>query len=139
MWSPRDWRWRGSTGAGLFEPGLYNLKGELLLLQGASNAPEAEGCLRQAIQIAQGQSNKLAELYATMSLARLLERRGKRDEARAMLAEIYGWFSDGFDTAAATRRGPARPTERIARPLQFRGCAVRVSLYQRLSSLAPIE
>ena len=62
------------TGAGLFEPGLYKTKGELLLLQGTANAAEAEGCIRQAIQIALGQGNKLAELYATMSLARLLDK-----------------------------------------------------------------
>jgi class 3 adenylate cyclase/tetratricopeptide (TPR) repeat protein len=86
------------TGAELYETGLCNLKGELLLLQGASNAAEAEDCFRQAIQIAQGQSNKLGELYATMSLARLLATQRRRDEARAMLTEIYGWFSEGFDT-----------------------------------------
>ena len=91
------------SGAGLFQPGLYATKGELLLLQGASNTPEAEDCFRQAIQITQSQSAKLSELRATTSLARLLRDTGRRDEARAMLAEIYGWFNEGFDTPVLKR------------------------------------
>ena len=69
------------------------------MLRGAANAAEAEDCFRQAIQIAQGQSAKLSELRATTSLARLLSNQSKRDEARTMLAEIYNWFTEGFDTA----------------------------------------
>ena len=68
------------------------------MLRDAADPAEAEDCFRQVIQIAQGQSNKLAELGATMSLAGLLDKQGKRDEARAILADIYGWFSEGFDT-----------------------------------------
>jgi predicted ATPase len=60
---------------------------------------EAESAFRRAIEIAQQQSAKSWELRATMSLARLLAKQGRRDEARAMLAEIYGWFTEGFDTA----------------------------------------
>ena len=60
---------------------------------------EAEQSFRAAIRIAQSQSAKSFELRATMSLARLLAKQGRRDEARAMLAEIYGWFTEGFDTA----------------------------------------
>ena len=86
------------TGAGLWEPGLYQIKGGLLLLQGASKAAEAEDCFRQAIQIALGQSAKLTELGATMSLAALLDKQGRRDEACAMLAEIHSRFTEGFDT-----------------------------------------
>jgi predicted ATPase len=78
---------------------LYRLKGELLLLQNASDATEAESCFREAIEIAQRQQAKSWELRATMSLARLLAKQGRRDEARTMLAEIYGWFTEGFDTA----------------------------------------
>ena len=85
--------------AGLFQPELYLTKGELLLLQNGSNAAGAEDCFRQAILIARGQTAKFWELRATTSLARLLMRQGKRDEASAMLAEIYGWFTEGFDTA----------------------------------------
>ena len=61
--------------------------------------PEAQQSFRTATQIAQRQSAKSLELRATTSLARLLSNQGKRDEARAMLAEIYGWFTEGFDTA----------------------------------------
>ena len=59
----------------------------------------AEAHFRKAIDIAKGQSAKSWELRATTSLARLLDTQGNRDEARAMLAEIYGWFTEGFDTA----------------------------------------
>jgi tetratricopeptide (TPR) repeat protein len=78
---------------------LYRLKGELLLLQNASGATEAESCFREAIGIARRQQAKSWELRATMSLARLLAKHGRRDEARAILAEIYDWFTEGFDTA----------------------------------------
>ncbi len=78
---------------------LYRLKGELLLLQNASAHAQAESCLREAIEIAQRQRAKSWELRATMSLARLLASQGRPDEARAMLADIYGWFTEGFDTA----------------------------------------
>jgi predicted ATPase len=80
-------------------PEIYRLKGELLLKQDQSNAPEAQRCFERAIAIARKQSAKSWELRATMSLARLLAMHGRRDEARAMLAEIYDWFTEGFDTA----------------------------------------
>jgi predicted ATPase len=70
-----------------------------LLLQNASGTTEAESCFREAIEIAQRQQAKSWELRATISLARLLAKMGKRAEARAILAEIYGWFTEGFDTA----------------------------------------
>jgi predicted ATPase len=63
---------------------------------GAANASKAEQCMRRAIAAQQGA--KSWELRATTSLARLLRDTGRRDEARAMLAEIYGWFTEGFDT-----------------------------------------
>ena len=87
------------TGAGSLEPELHRIKGDLLLLQGPPNAVEAERCFRQAIQITRDQSNRFWELRATTSLARLLAKQGQRDEARAMLSEIYNWFTEGFDTA----------------------------------------
>ena len=68
---------------------------------------EAEEFLREAIAIARNQQAKSLELRAAMSLARLFAAQGKQDEARAILAEIYGWFTEGFDTADlkdATRR-----------------------------------
>jgi len=71
----------------------------LLRRTGDPNAPEAQKCFERAIEIARNQNAKSLELRATMSLARLLERQGKCDEARTILAEIYGWFTEGFDTA----------------------------------------
>jgi predicted ATPase len=60
---------------------------------------EAQECFHRAIEIARRQQAKSWELRATTSLARLLDRHGKRDEARTMLADIYNWFTEGFDTA----------------------------------------
>jgi predicted ATPase len=79
---------------------LYKIKGELLLMRvNPPDEAEAERCFRTAIDIARRQKARWCELRATTSLARLLKRQGKRDEARAMLAQIYGWFTEGFDTA----------------------------------------
>jgi predicted ATPase len=64
-----------------------------------SKVADAECCFRRAIEIARKQSAKSLELRATTSLAPLLAKQGRRDEARAMLAEIYSWFTEGFDTA----------------------------------------
>jgi len=83
----------------LYEAELYRLKGELLLSLSAENQAEAEACFHKAIDIAQRQSAKSLELRAVMSLSRLLEMQGKTAEARQMLTEIYGWFTEGFDTA----------------------------------------
>jgi predicted ATPase len=79
-----------------WEAELYRLKGELLLAQG--NDAQAEASLEKAIQVAQHQQAKSWELRATVSLARLWQKQGRIDEARQMLAEIYGWFTEGFDT-----------------------------------------
>ena len=68
-------------------------------MQNPSDVAEAEQCFRTAIEIARRQSARSIELRAATSLARLLAKQGRRDEARAMLAEIYGWFTEGFDTA----------------------------------------
>jgi len=67
-------------------------------MRDSSATAEVEACLRKAIEIASGQS-KWWELRATTSLARLLRDRDSCDEARLMLAEIYNWFTEGFDTA----------------------------------------
>jgi class 3 adenylate cyclase/predicted ATPase len=87
------------TGQRMYESELYRLKGELLMMQNALNAAQAEQSFRAAIEVARAQSAKSWELRATMSLARLLSEQGKREEARAMLSEIYDWFTEGFDTA----------------------------------------
>jgi predicted ATPase len=88
-----------ATGERMYEAELHRLKGELLLMQNAANLPEAEHCFRTALEVARRQSAKSLELRATTNLARLLAKQGRTDEARAMLAEIYGWFTEGFDTA----------------------------------------
>jgi adenylate cyclase len=87
------------TGQKSAEPELHRIKGELLLLQDNSKPAEAESCFRTAIEKAQRIGAKSWELRASTSLARLLRDTGRRDEARAMLAEIYNWFTEGFDTA----------------------------------------
>jgi predicted ATPase len=69
------------------------------MIKDPGNVAEAESCLRTAIDVARWQGARLFELRATTSLARLLKQQGKQDEARAMLAEIYNWFTEGFDTA----------------------------------------
>ena len=77
----------------------YRLQGEFLLSQAAPEAVQAEACFQQALTIARRQQAKSWELRAAMSLARLWQQQGKREEARALLAPIYGWFTEGFDTA----------------------------------------
>jgi predicted ATPase len=88
-----------TTGLRVFEAELYRVKGELILLQAPGAGSTAESAFRQAVASARRQGAKSWELRATMSLARLLEAQGKRDDARSMLSEIYGWFTEGFDTA----------------------------------------
>jgi tetratricopeptide (TPR) repeat protein len=79
--------------------GMYLIQGELLLRQAAPDAPRAAACFQQALAVAQRQQAKSYELRAAMSLARLWQQQGKRGEARALLVPIYGWFTEGFDTA----------------------------------------
>ena len=85
-------------GIGYYEPELHRLKGELLLARGPESSADAEACFRQAIAIARRQRARSLELRAVMSLSRVYHRQGKQDEVRPMLAEIYGWFTEGFDT-----------------------------------------
>jgi predicted ATPase len=101
------------TGERYYEAELYRLKGELSLQSEVRSPkseipntqpltpnpqPEAEACILKAIEIARKQQAKSLELRAVMSLSRLWQAQGKKDEARQMLAEIYGWFTEGFDT-----------------------------------------
>jgi predicted ATPase len=90
------------TGGRWAEAELHRLKGELLLPSEVqsleSRVQEAEACFQKAIEVARRQSAKSLELRAAMSLSRLWQRQGKRDEARQLLGEIYGWFTEGFDT-----------------------------------------
>ena len=77
----------------------YRLQGELLLRQGTPDAAQAEACFQQALAIARRQQAKSWELRAAMSLSRLWQQQGKRAEAHELLAPIYDWFTEGFDTA----------------------------------------
>src|SRR5262249_33146068 len=87
-----------STGGRYYEAQLYRLRGEVLR-QKATTEAEAEERFCQAIAVASRHQANAVELRAVMSLGRLWQRQGKRDEARQLLAEIYGWFTEGFDTA----------------------------------------
>jgi predicted ATPase len=78
---------------------MLRIKGEILLIGDKPHAPKAEQCFHTAIDVARTQEARWWELRATMSLARLLHDTGRRDEARTMLAAIYSWFTEGFDTA----------------------------------------
>jgi predicted ATPase len=80
-----------------YEAELYRVGGELLLAQG--DEAKAEASFHKAVEVARRQSAKSWELRATVSLCRLRQRQGRCEEARRILAEIYGWFTEGFDTA----------------------------------------
>jgi hypothetical protein len=85
-----------------WRPGVLRLRCELRLRGAAASKPQfelAEQDFRAAIALAQTMNAKSWELRATISLARLLDETGRRDEARTILADIYGWFTEGFDTA----------------------------------------
>ncbi|HXF39368.1 MAG TPA: protein kinase [Blastocatellia bacterium] len=77
---------------------LYRLKGDALVMAAVESPSEAESCFRRAIETARQQQAKSFELRAVMSLARLWREQGKREEGRALLKEIYDWFTEGFDT-----------------------------------------
>jgi predicted ATPase len=89
----------------LQEAELFRVKGELTLRRSgfrdsqSETQQEAEACFQKASEIARRQQAKSLELRAVMSLSLLRQHQGRRGEARAMLAEIYGWFTEGFDTA----------------------------------------
>ena len=101
-----------TTGERWWEAELYRLQGELLLHAecGVRNAEStAEECFQQALDIARRQHARSLELRAAMSLSRLWQRQGKRTEAYQLLAEIYDWFTEGFNTGRPPgRQGVAR-------------------------------
>ncbi len=82
-----------------WEAEVCRRKGEVLLARSAGHDAEAETCFRQALDVARQQQAKSWELRATMSLSRLWQQQGKRQEAYNLLAPIYHWFTEGFDTA----------------------------------------
>src|SRR5262249_51942277 len=79
------------------QPEAFRIRGELQIKQGRREPAEAD--FREALKLARSMGAKALELRATMSLARLLRDTGRRDEAHSMLADIYNWFTEGFDTA----------------------------------------
>ena len=103
-----------TSGVRWWEAELHRLRGELLLQSGVQSPEssvfthhaarrmpheaEAEACFQQALDIARRQQAKSLELRAGMSLSRLWQQQGKRAEAYELLAPIYGWFAEGFDT-----------------------------------------
>ena len=82
-----------------WEAEVYRLRGVLLLRQTGTPQAEAEAWLQRALDVARRQQAKSLELRAAMSLARLWQRQGKRTEAYELLAPVYNWFTEGFDTA----------------------------------------
>jgi len=86
-----------TTGEKWFEAELHRMAGEIAL-SGGPDASKAETYFERALAIARAQQAKSWELRAAMSLARLWREQGKRREARDLLAPVYGWFTEGFDT-----------------------------------------
>jgi predicted ATPase len=82
-----------------WEAEIFRLRGVLLLRQTGTPQAEAEAWLQRALDVARRQEARSLELRAAMSLARLWQQQGKRAEARELLAPIYAWFTEGFDTA----------------------------------------
>jgi ATP/maltotriose-dependent transcriptional regulator MalT len=85
-----------ASGERWWEPELHRLRGRLLVARGQHD--ESEYCFRRAIEVSGAQSSKMLELRAAMSLARLWRDQGKVQQPRELLAPVYGWFTEGFDT-----------------------------------------
>ena len=83
---------------GLFQVEIDRLAGEIALKSSELDKAKAEARLERALSVARSQQAKSWELRAAMSMARLWRDQGKRDEARELLAPVYGWFTEGFDT-----------------------------------------
>src|SRR5262249_12337747 len=81
-----------------WEAEVYRLRGVLLLQQPETPQEEAEAWLQRALDVARRQQARSLELRAAMSLAHLWQRQGKRTEAHELLAPVYNWFTEGFDT-----------------------------------------
>jgi predicted ATPase len=82
-----------------WEAEVYRLWGVLLLRQPGTSQAEAETWLQRALDVARHQEAKSLELRAAMSLSRMWQQQGKPAAAQALLTPIYGWFTEGFDTA----------------------------------------
>jgi predicted ATPase len=88
-----------NTGQRYWEAELHRRKGELLLIQQGQKVGEAEACFGKALDIGRRQQAKSLELRAAMNLSLVWQKQGKQGEAHQLLTEIYGWFTEGFDTA----------------------------------------
>jgi predicted ATPase len=82
-----------------WEAEVYRLQGVFLLQRSPAEMDQADACFQQALDVARRQQAKALELRAAMSLSRLWQQQGKRAEAYELLTPIYGWFTEGFDTA----------------------------------------
>ena len=87
------------TGERSYKAEIHRLTGQLLLIRSRAHHREAETCFRRAFTVARHQQAKSLELRAAMSLSQLWQQQGKRPEAHTLLAPVYGWFTEGFDTA----------------------------------------
>jgi predicted ATPase len=81
-----------------FEAEIQRIAGEIALKSPEPDAAKAEAYFERALAVARAQQAKSWELRAAMSMARLKRDQGKRDEARDLVAPVYGWFTEGFDT-----------------------------------------
>ena len=81
-----------------WEAEVYRLKGELLLRLPLPDIPQATACLHQALDVARHQQARALELRAALSLSRLWQQQGELDQAQQVLTEVYGWFTEGFET-----------------------------------------
>jgi len=88
-----------TTGERWYEPELHRLKGALLLQQSSDYQADAESAFHQALDLARNHQAKSFELRSATSLARLWQSQGKREAARQILGDVYGWFTEGFETA----------------------------------------
>jgi predicted ATPase len=87
-----------ASGETWYEAELHRISGEIALHSPEPDAPKAEAHFDRALAVARVQQAKSFELRAAMSMARLWRDQGRRDEARELLAPVYGWFTEGFDT-----------------------------------------
>jgi predicted ATPase len=92
-------QWVQRNGEHLYEAEVYRIKGELLLKRHVPDPAAAEQCFQRALQVARQQEAKSWELRAAMSLSRLWLQKGRDDDARELLMPVFGWFTEGFDTA----------------------------------------
>jgi predicted ATPase len=88
-----------ATGERWWEAEVYRLKGELLLRLPRPEISQATACFHQALDVARRQQARALELRAALSLSRLWQQQGQRDQARQLLGKLYGWFTEGFETA----------------------------------------